>query len=329
MKRAFKDINFRKATLALIERADQALDEYRAQGLRVTLRQLYYHFIANDLFPSDWIDASYNAKNGLPPDTKNTVKNYKSFGNIISEARLAGLLDWDAIEDRGRQPKQASEFADLPELIQAAISSYRLPRWKTQETYAELWVEKDALAGVLEPLTREVHATLMVNKGYSSQSAMFEAAKRFMARSNQDPGGDGYDRDDSYDPDLPTKECVLFYLGDHDPSGMDMVRDIQERLALFGADVQVVKIGLTIEQIRQYKCPPNPAKVNDPRAAKYIAEFGRESWEVDALEVKVLRAIVRSAFASVIDKKAMAAIIEQEEEDKAKLLDLAAAEAKR
>jgi hypothetical protein len=309
MKVQFKKINFRDATLSVIETSDEALDSYRSQGYRVTLRQLYYYFIRTDLFPSDWIDPVYNAEKGLPPDTKNTLKNYKRFGDLISDARLAGLLDWDMIEDRGRQPKKASEFSSLADLIDAAIASYRLPRWEGQDTYAELWVEKDALAGILEPLTREFHATLMVNKGYSSQSAMYEAAKRFIREAD---AGTGLRR-----------RCVLFYLGDHDPSGMDMVRDIGSRLRLFGADVEVQKIGITMEQIRRFRCPPNPAKVTDPRAKDYIAQFGRQSWEVDAIPIPELNQLVRVAFKSIIDSKLMETFIAREELDKKKLLALA------
>lgn len=330
MKHKFKEVKFRKAALDLIEVADKALREYRRQGYRVTLRQLYYHFIANDLFPADWIDEEYNAKNGLPPDTKNTVKNYKSFGDLISNARLAGLLDWESIEDRGRQPKQASEFDGIPDLIQAAMDSYRLPRMRDQEVYAELWVEKDALAGVLLPLAYEFHAVLMVNKGYSSQSAMHESARRFMARANLHPldmNGDlmeGYEMtDEPYDQDKPSKEAVLFYLGDFDPSGEDMVRDIETRLRMFGAHVRVEKVALTMEQIKKYRPPPNPAKVSDPRAKAYIQEHGNKSWEVDALEPSVLQSVIRAAFKGVLDMDLMGDVIAQEERDKAKLREFA------
>lgn len=329
MKHQYKIVKFRAAAKDLIEVADDVLTEYRRQGYRVTLRQLYYHFIANDLFPADWIDAEYNAKNGLPADTKNTVKNYKSFGDLISNARLAGLLDWDVIEDRGRQPKQHAEFDGLSDLVDAAIQSYRLPRNADQDVYAELWVEKDALAGVLLPLAYEFHTVLMVNKGYSSQSAMHESAQRFIRNANLHPldadGNemDGYDMDEEfrhYDPEKESKEAVLFYLGDFDPSGEDMVRDIQDRLRMFGANVRVQKVALTMEQIRRYNPPPNPAKVSDPRAKEYIRQHGTKSWEVDALEPAVLQQVIRAAFRSVLDMDLMADVMAQEEKDKKRLL---------
>jgi hypothetical protein len=195
-------------------------------------------------------------------------------------------------------PRSPSEFANLDELVEAALAAYRLPRWKTQKVYAELWVEKDALAGVLEPLAREYHVTLMVNRGYSSQSAMYESALRF--RRAKKPG-------------------VLFYLGDHDPSGEDMVRDIRDRLDLFGADVEVQKIALTMDQVQEHDPPPNPAKLTDPRATGYVALHGDESWEVDALPPNVLADIVRTAFRSVVNVAAMNRVKRQEASDKTRL----------
>ena len=126
-------INWRPAakTVTRVEQCEQIIDEYMDQDLKLTLRQLYYQLVSRDLIP-------------------NSEKSYKNLGTVVSKARLAGMLDWDAIEDRGRRPRKHSEFDDLGQLVQAALHSYRLPRWFGQEEYAELWVEKEALAGVLE-----------------------------------------------------------------------------------------------------------------------------------------------------------------------------------
>jgi hypothetical protein len=186
-------------------------------------------------------------------------------------------------------------------------SNFRLPRWDGQPCYVELWVEKQALAGVLEPLAAQFHATLMVNKGYSSASAMYEAAQRFIERSNQAES-------DTWDENKPEAKPVLFYLGDHDPSGEDMVRDIGDRLAEFGVErLDVRKLALTMKQVKQYKPPPNPAKTTDSRFTAYAAEHGNQSWEVDALPPNVLQQIIRDAFVSVVDKGAMDEVVAQEE----------------
>lgn len=279
MRQAFRIKRFNTASKAKLVLCNEIIDDYLGQGLRLTLRQLYYQLVTRNAIA-------------------NQEREYKNLSTLVSDARLAGLMDWNAIEDRVRRPQRASEFADLDELVEAALESYRLPRWATQDVYAELWVEKDALAGVLSPLADEYHVTLMVNRGYSSQSAMYDSARRFI-RSRK-PG-------------------VLFYLGDHDPSGEDMVRDIQDRLDMFGADVRVEKIALTMTQIEEHNPPPNPAKLSDPRAAAYIALHGDESWEVDALPPNVLSTLIRNAFDDIVDREAMDVIVAQEESDKTRL----------
>lgn len=281
MKEQFREIKFRPESLERIELCNEIIDDYLGQGLRLTLRQLYYQLVSRDVIP-------------------NSEKSYKSLGGLVSDARLAGLMDWSAIEDRVRQPKQASEFNNLDDLVKAALRSYRLPRWKGQPAYVELWVEKDALAGVLWPIAHEYHVVLMVNRGYSSQSAMYESAERFK---------DSFLEDDD-------RELVLLYLGDHDPSGEDMVRDVKERLEMFGAFLRVEKLALTMDQVRLYKPPPNPAKITDSRAKAYIEKYGDKSWEVDALPPERLSRIIRGALDAEVDKAIMDKVKAQEEQDK-------------
>ncbi len=283
-KQTFRYTNFRPDSLLKIEKMDEIISEYQEQGLRLTARQLYYQFVSRALIP-------------------NKDKEYKKLTALLTDARYAGLVDWDAIEDRGREPSTPAEWDNLSELAEAALRSYRLPRWKGQDTRVELWVEKQALAGVLAPIAREFHATLMVNKGYSSASAMKESATRLIRQQDED-GAD----------------VVILYLGDHDPSGEDMVRDIGARLQEFGVeDLSVEKVALTIAQVRQYNPPPNPAKVTDPRAGAYIEKFGDESWEVDALPPNVLTRLIRASFLNHIDVPKMDMVKLKEESDKKRL----------
>ncbi len=278
MKMQFKEINFRQDSLDRIELCNQIIGEYQGLGLRLTLRQLYYQLVTRNAVP-------------------NIERSYKNLSDLISNARLSGLMDWAAIEDRVRQPRRQNEFLDLEDLIDTAVQAYRLPRWDGQDCYAELWVEKDALAGVLSPLASEFHVTMMVNRGYSSQSAMFESAERFNAVDGKQP--------------------ILFYLGDHDPSGEDMVRDIEDRLRMFGvADIRVEKLALTMSQVERYNPPPNPAKITDPRATRYIQQYGDSSWEVDALPPEVLSEIIRTAFNSIVNETEMHKVMKKEESDK-------------
>ena len=296
MKELFKTFNFRNDRLEMIEACNGIIAQYQAQKLTLTLRQLYYQLVTKNII-------------------RNEERSYKTLGNLVSDGRLAGLIDWDAIEDRVRVPRIPQEFKDLPELVRAAHDSYRLPRWKGQENYVELWVEKDAISGVLAPLANQYHITLMVNRGYSSQSAMYEAANRFQAHE--------FSPEDikSRNPAAKHIQGRLLYLGDHDPSGEDMVRDISERLEMFGANVIVEKIALTMDQVQEYNPPPNPAKLTDSRSAGYIEKYGDSSWEVDALPPEVLHTIVKESILNYVDLWRMQEVKRQEEVDKKLLME--------
>lgn len=319
---------------AIVRQADKIIDDYLSQGLTLTLRQLYYQFVALDLFPDDrcWTRIESTGKWVRDPNgTKNAEPNYKWLGDIMSKGRLGGLLDWDAVEDRVRQPVVWAEYDSPKAMLEHALRGYRLPRLEGQETYVELWVEKDALAGVLKPIAAEYHVTLMVNRGYSSSSAMKEAGDRIRDKCAK----------------YGVSDAIVFYLGDHDPSGEDMVRDIRDRLGKFlndgtlitvdrgkvtfeeddareerkpYIDLKVTKLALTMEQIRRYNPPPNPAKLSDSRAKAYIAKYGHHSWEVDALPPTVLRDLITEAIENVFDMDKVEAIKERERDHRATLL---------
>jgi hypothetical protein len=113
---------------------------------------------------------------------------------------------------------------------------------------------------------------------------------------------------------------IILHLGDHDPSGKDMTRDITDRLELFVGDaVEIKRLALNMNQVEQYGPPPNPAKITDSRAEGYIAEFGNESWELDALEPTVLADLIRNAVVAVRDAEKWEAQVEEEGTQKAQL----------
>ena len=143
----------------------------------------------------------------------------------------------------------------------------------------------------------------MVNRGYSSQSAMYESAERIKDERIRNGA----------------THSIIFYLGDLDPSGEDMVRDIRDRLHMFGEPVEVIKVALTIEQVHKYDLPPNPTKLSDSRAAAFVEKYGRSSWEVDALPPPVLQEIIVVAFEAVLDLGKMQNVIDAENEEKQRL----------
>jgi hypothetical protein len=263
---------FSPAHRAIIDQANTIVRQYRAQGYDLTLRQLYYQFVSRDLIP-------------------NNMQSYKRLGSIINDARLAGEIDWNAIIDRTRNIRERSHWGTPEDIVRSAADSYHKNMWKNQGAHVEVWIEKDALIGVIGGICEELDLPHFSCRGYTSQSEVWAAARR-MERSLRD-----------------AKDIVVIHLGDHDPSGIDMTRDITDRLNLFvdgdGFDADnltIHRIALNEDQVMQYNPPPNPAKLTDSRAEGYIERFGNESWELDALEPSVIVDLIRYTVEQYIDQ---------------------------
>lgn len=193
----------------------------------------------------------------------------------------ARLVDAARIVDRTRQALKVPTWADLEGFLRAVSRSYRRDKWASQQTSIEVWCEKDALAGVLEPITEDFEVVLYPCRGYNSYSALLEAAER-IARKQQ--------------------ETTILYLGDFDPSGQDMPRDIRDRLRDgFGVSVDLRVIALTPEQIQRFDLPPAPAKKTDSRVAEFIARHGDAVVELDALPPDELQRLVRESVDQFVD----------------------------
>jgi len=280
VKKCFVPTNFTDKTLETINTANEIIEELRAQGYELTLRQLYYQFVARGFLP-------------------NKQSNYDRLGEVLSKARLAGLVDWDAIQDRTRHTRSLQHWNSPEQIVDACVYSYRRNKWETQPWYVEVWVEKDALIQVVQQAAQPLDVTCFSCRGYVSQTSMYEAANRFRWRAEE-----------------MDRQCLLIHLGDHDPSGVDMSRDIQDRLNTFGAKVEVRRIALTMDQVNAYNPPPNPAKLTDSRCAEYIANYGRTSWELDALEPKVLSSLIQDSIKEVLDQDAWDQVVERETKEK-------------
>lgn len=289
MTEQFIEKTFSRASLAIIRQANAIIADYAAQGYRLTLRQLYYQFVARDLLA-------------------NTQRSYKRLGNIISGARLAGLVDWEAIEDRTRNLESNPHWTDPAAIIRAAARSFRLDKWENQPCRVEVWIEKEALIGVIERICRDLDVDFFACRGYVSQSEQWAAGKRF---AEYVEGG---------------QDVVLLHLGDHDPSGLDMTRDNDERLALFARTpgITVRRLALNRDQIDTYDPPPNPAKLTDSRYRAYYLEHGGESWELDALDPRVIGELIGDAVAEYRDEDAWAAMSDREDDARERLRNVQA-----
>lgn len=284
MKEKFVEKTFSLANQEMIATINNILSDYRRQGYRLSLRQLYYQMVARALI-------------------ENSLQSYKRIGDLVSNARLAGLVDWAMLEDRGRETISPPMWTDPAEIVQAAASQFAIDRWADQRNHVEVMVEKAALEGVLIPVCRDLGIRFTANRGYSSSSTMYEAGKRIAEKVNED------------------KDVYVLYLGDHDPSGVDMTRDVRERLSLFARwDICTKRLALNMDQIERLNPPENPAKLTDSRANAYITEFGMSSWELDAIEPAQLARIVTEAVEQLRDDDLWEQALAREAEMKSELI---------
>jgi hypothetical protein len=277
-----------------MEVANDICTEYAQQGLVLTIRQLYYQFVARGLVP-------------------NEQREYDRLADVVKDARMLGIMDWDFIVDRTRNLMSWKSYKGPEEALKELAEKYHRDMWAPQHQRIEVWVEKDAAIGVIEGVCSVNSVPYFSCRGYTSISEVHEAAQR--VRWHIENGN----------------QVTILHIGDHDPSGLDMTRDIEDRLRMFlsrdwaglhmgagrwtrgqirasmqdrleekghpnGGTVnpfRVKRIALSYEQVEQYAPPPNPAKQTDARYARYVEETGLdESWELDALEPSVLQDLV-------------------------------------
>lgn len=268
MKECFRQKEFGTAALQVVQRASEICDAYTAQGLRLTVRQLFYQFVGRN-----WL--------------ANTDRNYNNLAAVIAEARDGGLIDWDHIEDRGRITQERPHFPTLKHFLQEAAEQFRLDHWASQKHYVEVQIEKQALEGVVSEICDRWSVPLTSNKGYSSASAMYRRGKIIQTKR-----------------DVDKKIPHALLLCDHDPSGIDMTRDVRERLARYSDGyVEVIRLGLNFDQVQRHKLPENPVKLSDGRAKKYVELYGESSWELDALDPMMLVSLVEHGIRRFVDVK--------------------------
>ncbi len=283
----------RTNTLWLIAQSNEILVEYTAQGYVLTLRQLYYQLVSRDLIP-------------------NTDKSYNNLGSAISTGRERGLIDWNHLTDRLRMLHEWQSFDGVPHAIRDTAKHFALDKWRSQPYRPEVWVEKDALSDIVSRACSRLQVPYLVCRGYGSASALWQAGRRMI----------GYRKDG--------QQPLVIHLGDHDPSGLHMTEDNRDRISMFSlpaldgdkrARPQLKRIALNMDQIEQYNPPPNPAKETDSRWQGYFDSTGlTDSWELDALEPRVIEDLIEDAILEVRDEEEWAKMEKLEAEGK-KLLE--------
>ena len=255
-------MTLRRSSLAL---ADQIVTIIAEIGPPMGVRQMFYQCVVRELIP--------NSRSG-----------YRKVQRLLDLLRDSGDVDDDDIVDRSRPVHKAAMWGDAGELLAAAADQYRKDVWVTQPERVEVWLEKDALVGVVEQVTREFGVVLMPARGFSSRTGLYQAAERIN------------------DADKPT---TIYYLGDHDPSGCDMDRDIQHRLLeKFDAYPTFERIAILDTDITTFNLPPQLVKNTDSRADKFTKKYGTKTVELDALPPDELRRRIEAAIRSHIDDEA-------------------------
>jgi hypothetical protein len=230
----------------------------------MTIRQLFYRLVSKGLIPND-------------------RKHYQLVSRVMTKARDDERCSFDHIVDRSRPAYSPNVWEDASGYAEAVKRGYRKDYWATQPNHVEIWVEKDAIIGSIEPTTDELGVTIRVGRGFLSTTKAHDIAERFT---------------------VIDKPITVFYLGDHDPSGQDIERDLYQRILSYDSgyfDLQ--RLAIHKEDISKFDLPPLRIKDGDMRAAKFRAQHGEECVELDALPPDELRRRVREAVEDLQDRE--------------------------
>lgn len=266
----------------MINKIDNIISEYSAKGIQLTVRQCYYQCVSRGIM-------------------HNNSASYTKISELIADGRLAGLLDWDAIEDRTRYTRENSHWISPKEIIDDAVEMYQIDTRATQPIYVECWIEKDSLVSILEETCRRLDVPCCSCRGFPSITMLHEASQRFQEHDHS----------------------VLLYAGDHDPSGLTIPESIKKAFNQFGVDVDFRRIGITLDQIASLDLVPFPAKVQDKNFKKYVETTGQfQAWELDALPPEMLSAMFENEINSLTDFDKLKQLQRLEQADRLQLAEI-------
>jgi hypothetical protein len=249
-----------RRTKTAIQDLRQHLFNVVAEIQPATVRQIFYQMVSRGLIEKT--EAAY----------KNTVV------RLLTDLRVEGELPFHWIADNTRWMRKPKTHSSLESAMQHTAEAYRRSVWDQQEVYVEVWLEKDALAGVLTDVTVPWDVPLMVTRGYPSVSYLYTAAETIIAQN---------------------KPTYLYYFGDYDPSGIDIPRNVESRLREFAPDAEIhfERVAVNQQQIEELNLPTRPTKKSDTRSKG----FEGESVEVDAIPPDLLRSLAENFIIQHID----------------------------
>ena len=248
-------------TTDLIDAARGILDQQQP----MTIRQLFYQLVSKGLMP-------------------NEHKHYQKVSRIMTKARDDGRVPFEYITDRSRPKYSSSVFENVADYAETVRVAYRKDYWITQPYYVEVWTEKDAIIGSIEPVTNDLGVTVRVGRGFLSTTRAHEIAQHFQTIS---------------------KPIRCFYLGDHDPSGRVIETDLFNRIVEYGGgDFELTRVAIFKRDIATYKLPPLRIKDTDTRAESFRRKHGKDCVELDAFPADMLRWRLRNRIEDLLDKEA-------------------------
>jgi len=243
----------RRSTKAEVEQRRESLLDIVSEMQPMTVRQVFYQATVRSII-------------------EKTEAGYTKVQTDLALMRRAGELPYEWLADNTRCQRKPRTFNSVEEALKQTAQLYRKNLWASADAYVEIWLEKDALAGVVWPVTAAYDVPLMVARGYASLSFLHTAAE--------------------FINDL-TVPAYIYHLGDYDPSGVNAAEKIEQTLRELApyAEIYFVRIAVTPGQIQEWNLPTRPTKASDTRAKN----FGEISVELDAIEPEVLRTIVEAA----------------------------------
>lgn len=271
-----------RLTNAGVAELETAIHDVAAAERPCTVRGIFYRVMSMGLVPK-------------------SEKGYQQVQNRVLLMRRAGGLPYEWISDGSRSISMSTAGTSVAEALRTTAQIYRRSIWEGHDVHLQIWLEKDAISSVVQPVTREFNVPLVVARGFASETLVWKAAQAIRRQ--------------------PDKAAVIYQLGDHDPSGVSAWEDIERKLTGFAPDAvfEFRRLAVTPEQIIEYQLPTRPTKQSDTRAAG----FEGESVEVDALPSSVMRDLVREAINGWIDPNVLRATQEREASEREALRQIA------
>jgi hypothetical protein len=229
---------------------------------QITVRHLFYRLVGLGMIPK-------------------TESAYQLLGRHLSKWRRSEEIPWSSFADNTRWHIRQPSFDGVQDALNNTVETYRRNLWATQPYYVEVWVEKDAIAGIVAETANAFGVPVFVCRGFASLSSLYSAANTFKQAIENE------------------KTVTIFHLGDHDPSGVAAGESVRRAFRDdFDVDLRFIRVAVTEEQIQQLSLPTRPTKMHSTHAKNWT---GGESVELDAMPPVEIKHLVETCITELID----------------------------